>query len=58
MSYIYVKDAEGFVIKKLAEELQEDEIIITKEEYEKLSGDTLYKRLIKKKSRPNGRREG
>lgn len=43
MSYIYVKDTEGFVIKKLAEELQEDEIIITKEEYEKLSGDTLYK---------------
>ena len=43
MSYIYVKDQDGFVVKKLASELQADETIITKEEFETLSGDTYYK---------------
>lgn len=43
MSYIYAKDSEGFVIKKLASDLQADETIITKEEYETLSGETYYK---------------
>lgn len=43
MSYIYVKDSEGFVVKKLASDLQADETIITKEEYETLSGETYYK---------------
>ena len=43
MSYIYVKDNEGFVVKKLATELQDDDTIITKEEFETLSGDTYYK---------------
>ena len=42
MTYIYVKDSEGFVVKKLASELQPDEILISKEEFEQLSGDTYY----------------
>ena len=44
MKYIYVKDADGFVIKKLANELNADEIEITKEEYETLSGEAYYKK--------------
>lgn len=43
MAYIYVKDSEGFVVKKLASDLQADETIITQEEYETLSGETYYK---------------
>ena len=43
MKYVYVKDNEGFVIKKLASEVQADETIITKQEYEKLSGDKILK---------------
>ena len=43
MSYIYAKDSEGFVVKKLASDLQADETIISKEEYEILSGETYYK---------------
>lgn len=43
MSYIYTKDKDGFVVKKLESELQADEIIISKEEYEELSGDKYYK---------------
>lgn len=43
MSYIYAKDKDGFVVKKLKNELLPDEVIITKEEYETLSGDTYYK---------------
>lgn len=43
MSYIYAKDKDGFVVKKLKNELQADEVIITKEEFEKLSGDNYYK---------------
>lgn len=47
MSYVYVKDTEGFVVKKLAKDIQADEVIITKEEFEKLSGDTYYKENYK-----------
>ena len=43
MSYIYAKDKDGFVVKKLKSELQPDEVIITKEEFENLSGDNYYK---------------
>lgn len=43
MSYIYVKDKDGFVVKKLQSDLQPEEIVITKEEYETLSGDSYYK---------------
>lgn len=44
MGYIYAKDTEGFVTKKLASELKPDEIIITKDEFEELSGDKYYKK--------------
>ncbi len=44
MSYIYAKDKDGFVIKKLKSELKPDEVIISKEEFENLSGDTYYKK--------------
>ena len=43
MKYVYVKDNEGFVVKKLASEVQADETIITKQEYEKLSGVRILK---------------
>jgi hypothetical protein len=45
MSYIYVKDKDGFVVKKLASKLQADETIITKEEFEILSGDEYYSQV-------------
>lgn len=43
MKYIYTKDKDGFVVKKSESDLQPDEVVITKEEYERLSGDTYYK---------------
>lgn len=43
MPYIYVKDKDNFVVKKLQKDLKPDEVIITKEEYEALSGDKYYK---------------
>ena len=54
MSYIYVKDKEGFVTKKLANELLPDEKIITKEEFSHLSGDEYYKQTFGH----GGKREG
>lgn len=54
MSYIYAKDKEGFVIKKLASELQADETIITKEEFSELSGDNYYKQTYGR----GGKRKG
>ena len=46
MPYIYVKDKEGFVTQKLANELLTDETIITKEEFSRLSGDEYYKQTF------------
>lgn len=43
MTYIYTKDKAGFVVKKLASELQADKTIISKEEFSALSGDNYYK---------------
>ena len=43
MTYIYTKDNEGFVVKKLKSQLQNNEQIISKEEYEELSGENYYK---------------
>ncbi len=54
MSYIYAKDKDGFVVKKLKSELQADETIITKEEFDTLSGDAYYKQTYGR----GGRREG
>ena len=44
MSYVYVKDSEGFVVKKQRAQVQADETIITAAEYKKLSGDEYYKK--------------
>jgi hypothetical protein len=46
MSYIYVKDQDGYVIKKLASELLANEVVITKEEFEALSGDEYYNKTF------------
>lgn len=54
MSYIYAKDSEGYVVKKLKSELQPDEVIITREEWENLSGEKYYKETYGR----GGRREG
>ena len=43
MSYVYVKDKEGFVVKKLQKDLLPDEVIISKEEWEEISGEKYYK---------------
>lgn len=54
MSYIYAKDSEGYVIKKLKSELQPDEVIITREEYEEESGEKYYQETFGR----GGKREG
>ncbi len=43
MTYVYVKDSEGFVIKKKKSELMPDEQIITESEYNELSGESYYR---------------
>ncbi|AAS10723.1 MULTISPECIES: hypothetical protein [Treponema] len=42
MDYVFVKDTEGFVVKKLKSQVECDEIIISEAEYKKLSGDNYY----------------
>ncbi|WP_315451088.1 hypothetical protein [uncultured Treponema sp.] len=42
MEYIYVKDSEGYVFKKLESELSHDEKIISEKEYLKTSGLAAY----------------
>ena len=44
MDYVFVKDSEGFVFKKLASEVSEDEKIISEKEYMKLSGLSSYEK--------------
>jgi len=44
MKYVYVKDSDGYVCKKLEAELTSDEKIITEEEYMKISGRTAYQK--------------
>jgi hypothetical protein len=36
--YVYVKDAEGFVTKKLQSRIEADEVIISREEFEQVAG--------------------
>ena len=45
MEYVYVKDSEGYVFKKLASEVTADEKIITEKEYMKKSGLAGYEKL-------------
>ena len=44
--YVYVKDAEGYVTKKLENNVEADEIIIRKEEFEQISGVEYYKKTF------------
>ena len=44
MEYVFVKDSEGFVLKKLASELGSDEKIISEKEYLKESGLAAYEK--------------
>ena len=43
MAYVYIKDEEGFVVKKQKSEVLPNEMIITQKEYAELSGDNYYK---------------
>lgn len=54
MTYIYTKDKEGYVVKKLKSELKPDETIITHEEWEKESGEKYYKETFGR----GGKRKG
>lgn len=42
MSYVFVKDNEGFMCKKQKKCVEQNEKIISKEEYKMLSGDDYY----------------
>lgn len=44
--YVYVKDAEGFVTKKLNSQVGADETIISKEEFEQISGIDYYEKTF------------
>lgn len=44
MEYVFVKDSEGYVFKKLANEVSADEKIITEKEYMKKSGLAAYEK--------------
>ncbi|MEI8388817.1 MAG: hypothetical protein WCG23_02920 [bacterium] len=52
--YVYVKDSEGFVTKKLADKVETDETIISKENFEQISGIEYYKKTFGR----GGAREG
>lgn len=43
IKYVYVKDSEGYVTKKPESAVLPDETIITKNEWEKISGVEYYK---------------
>jgi len=44
MDYVFVKDSEGFVSKKITTEVSSDEKIITEKEYMKKSGLSFYEK--------------
>ena len=46
--YVYVEDTEGFVTKKLNTQFEVDETIISKEEFEQISGLKHYKQTFAK----------
>jgi hypothetical protein len=54
MKYVYVKDSEGFVSKKAVNKVEPDDVVITKDEFRKLSGDEYYEQNFTH----GGRREG
>lgn len=49
---VYIKDSEGFVTKKLESEILPGEVIITKQEFENISGLTYYKEVVQKGINP------
>ena len=44
MDYVFVKDSEGYVFKKLKSEISPNEKIISEKEYMKVSGLTAYEK--------------
>ena len=44
MDFVFVKDSEGYVFKKLKSEVSHDEKIITEKEYMKVSGLASYEK--------------
>ena len=44
MDYVFVKDSEGYVFKKLSSEVSSDEKIISEKEYMKISGLGSYEK--------------
>jgi len=52
--YVYVKDPEGFVTKRLVDKVEADETIISKEEFEQISGIDYYKKTFSR----GGARQG
>ncbi len=44
MYYVFVKDSEGYVFKKLESEVSSDEKIISEKEYMKISGLSAYEK--------------
>lgn len=44
MDYVFVKDSEGYVSKKLESEISQDEKIISEKEYMRISGLTSYEK--------------
>ncbi len=44
MDYVFVKDSEGYVFKKLKSEVSSDEKIISEKEYMKVSGLSSYEK--------------
>ena len=44
MDYVFVKDSEGYVFKKLESEINQDEKIISEKEYMKISGLSSYEK--------------
>ena len=51
MDYVFVKDSEGYVFKKLESEVSPDEKIISEKEYMKVSGLASYEKKFGHKRR-------
>ena len=47
MDYVFVKDSEGYVFKKLASEISPDEKVISEKEYMKISGLSSYEKIFR-----------
>ena len=52
--YVYVKDPDGFVTKKLQNFVEEGETLISKEEFEQTSGIDYYKKTFTRGGARNG----